>query len=84
MTAKRSYKTGKPISAEGIARLADQGKDISGFFEGHGRMIQRVDVDFSLLRQIVLIQRLPHAGASGELGSGVIGVLWRRIPSLYQ
>jgi hypothetical protein len=33
-----------------IARLADQGKDISGFFRGKGRMvqpIQRVNVDIT-------------------------------------
>ncbi|MGA3189914.1 MAG: ribbon-helix-helix protein, CopG family [Bryobacteraceae bacterium] len=43
-------KTRKPITAEAIARLADQGKDISGFFEGKGRMvhpIQRVNVDLT-------------------------------------
>ncbi|MGA3201672.1 MAG: ribbon-helix-helix protein, CopG family [Bryobacteraceae bacterium] len=40
----------KPIAAEAIARLADQGKDISGFFEGKGRMVhpvQRVNVDLT-------------------------------------
>ena len=37
-------------SAETIARLADRGKDISGFFKGQGRMIQpiqRVNVDLT-------------------------------------
>lgn len=36
------------VSAEAIARLADQGKDISCFFAGNGRMIhpiQRVNLD---------------------------------------
>jgi len=45
---KKTRKSGKPISAEGIARLADQGKDVSRFFKGQGRMvqpIQRVNVD---------------------------------------
>ena len=40
----------KPVSAEGIARLADQGKDVSRFFTNRGRMmspIQRVNVDFT-------------------------------------
>jgi hypothetical protein len=40
----------KPISAEAIARMADQGKDISRFFTNKGRMvypIQRVNVDFT-------------------------------------
>jgi hypothetical protein len=48
-------KTSKPMTAEGIARLADQGKDISGFFQSQGRMlepaqsaaIQRVNVDLT-------------------------------------
>jgi hypothetical protein len=47
---KKTRKTTKPITAEAIARLADQGKDISGFFEGKGRMvhpIQRFNVDLT-------------------------------------
>jgi hypothetical protein len=38
----------KPPSAEEIAVLADQGKDVSRFFTGKGKMvqpIQRVNVD---------------------------------------
>jgi hypothetical protein len=45
---KRTRKSGKPASAESIARQADQGKDVSHFFKGQGRMvqpIQRVNVD---------------------------------------
>jgi len=45
---KKTRKSVRPVSAETIARLADQGKDISGFFKGQGRMvqpIQRVNVD---------------------------------------
>ena len=45
---KRTRKSGKPVSADAIARQADQGKDISPFFKGQGRMvqpIQRVNVD---------------------------------------
>ena len=45
---KKTRKSGKPISADGIALLADQGKDVSHFFKGQGRMvqpIQRVNVD---------------------------------------
>ncbi len=37
-------------SAEAIARLADQGKDVSPFFTNRGKMmtpIQRVNVDFT-------------------------------------
>jgi len=40
----------KAVSAETIARLADQGRDISRFFTNAGRMmppIQRVNVDFT-------------------------------------
>ena len=40
----------KPASAEGIARLADKGRDVSRFFTNSGRMmkpIQRVNVDFT-------------------------------------
>lgn len=40
----------KRLTAEAIARLADEGRDISRFFTNKGRMmgpIQRVNVDFS-------------------------------------
>jgi hypothetical protein len=40
----------KPVAAETIARLADNGKDVSRFFTNSGRMmgpIQRVNVDFA-------------------------------------
>lgn len=46
----KTRKSHKPISADAIARLADQGKDISGFFTNSGRMmpaIRRVNVDFT-------------------------------------
>jgi hypothetical protein len=45
---KKTRKSTKPVSAETIARLVDQGKDVSRFFKGQGRMvqpIQRVNVD---------------------------------------
>ena len=41
----------KPVSAETIARSADQGKDVTPFFTNAGRMmrpVQRVNVDFAL------------------------------------
>jgi len=47
---KRTHKSVKPVSAEKIAHMADQGKDISGFFQNQGRMvrpIQRVNVDLT-------------------------------------
>lgn len=48
---KRTRKTKKVPSAEFIARRADRGEDVSGFFTNRGRMmqpIQRVNVDFSV------------------------------------
>jgi hypothetical protein len=45
---KKTRKSARPVSAEAIAKLADQGKDVSHFFKGQGRMvqpIQRVNVD---------------------------------------
>jgi hypothetical protein len=47
---KRTRKSAKPASAEAIARLADRGKDVSGFFKNQGRMvqpIQRVNLDLT-------------------------------------
>jgi len=47
---KNTRRTQKPVSAESIARLADQGKDVSRFFSNAGRMmgpIQRVNVDLA-------------------------------------
>ena len=44
----KTRKTAEPVSADAIARLAGQGKNISRFFTGQGRMvrpIQRVNVD---------------------------------------
>ena len=43
-------KSAKPVSAEVIAKLAEQGKDISKYFTNTGQMmspVQRVNVDFS-------------------------------------
>jgi len=47
---KKTRKTTKPVTAEAIARLADRGKNVSGFFKTQGRMvqpIQRVNVDLT-------------------------------------
>ena len=47
---KKTRKSGKPVSAEAIARLAEKGEDVSRFFKGKGRMvqpIQRVNVDLT-------------------------------------
>jgi hypothetical protein len=47
---KNTRRRRKPISAEAIARLADQGQDVSRFFTNAGHMmnpIQRVNVDLA-------------------------------------
>ena len=47
----RIRKTNRPVAAESIARMADEGKDVSAFFTNAGRMmpaIQRVNVDFTV------------------------------------
>jgi hypothetical protein len=38
---KKTRESDKPVSADAIARLADQGKDASHFFKGQGRMEKR-------------------------------------------
>jgi hypothetical protein len=48
---KNTHNRKKPVPAEAIARLADEGKDVSRFFTNAGRMagpIRRVNVDFAL------------------------------------
>ena len=54
---KKTRKTDGPVSAERIARLADQGQDISRFFKREGRMVQpiqrvNVDVTASMLAEL--------------------------------
>ena len=54
---KKTRKSAKPVSAEVIATLADQGKDVSHFFKGQGRMVQpiqrvNVDVTASMLEEL--------------------------------
>jgi hypothetical protein len=47
---KNIRKQRRSVTAETIARLADEGKDVSRFFTNTGRMmapIQRVNVDFA-------------------------------------
>jgi hypothetical protein len=47
---KRRLETKEVPSVESIARLADQGKDVSRFFTNRGKMmqpIQPVNVDFT-------------------------------------
>lgn len=47
---KKIRESARPVSADAIARLAEQGKDVSRFFTGKGHMvqpIQRVNVDLT-------------------------------------
>ena len=47
---KNTRKSRKPVGAETIARLAEQGRDVSRFFTNSGHMmgpIQRVNVDLA-------------------------------------
>jgi hypothetical protein len=37
---KKTHKPAAAVSADAIARLADQGKDVSHFFRGQGLMIE--------------------------------------------
>jgi hypothetical protein len=39
---KKARKMPRPPSAESIAKMADEGKDVSRFFKGQGRMVQRI------------------------------------------
>jgi hypothetical protein len=47
---KKTRRRRKPVSAETIARVADNGRNVSHFFTNNGRMmgtIQRVNVDLA-------------------------------------
>jgi hypothetical protein len=58
----QASRTQKPVSAESIARMADRGEDVSGFFTNRGKMmppIQRVNVDFTA----AMLQELDHTAA---------------------
>jgi hypothetical protein len=54
---KKTHKRAKPVSADAIARLADQGEDVSRFFKRQGRMVQPIqrvnlDVTASMLEEL--------------------------------
>ena len=54
---KRTSKTKRPISAESIARLADNGSDISSYFTNTGKMMPPlgnvgVDLNQSMLKEL--------------------------------
>lgn len=67
MKNTRSQK--KPLSAEAIARMAEQGKDVSRFFTNKGRMmrpIQPVNVDFTSQMLEELDQRAEELNVSRQ------------------
>jgi len=54
---KKTRKSAEPVSPDAIARLADQGKDVTRFFSGKGHMVQpiqrvNVDVTASMLEEL--------------------------------
>ena len=54
---KKTRKSAKPVSADAIALLADQGKDVYRFFKGQVSMVQptqrvNVDVTASMLDEL--------------------------------
>ena len=66
---KKTGKAGKPVSAEAIARLAEQGKDVSRFFTNTGRMmepIRRVNVDFTATMLEELDKTAPELNVSRQ------------------
>lgn len=59
----------KPASAEALARMAEQGKDVSRFFTNKGRMmgpIRRVNVDFTAHMLQELDQRAEELNVSRQ------------------
>ncbi len=66
---KNTHKRRKPVTAEAIANMANQGKDISRYFTNNGRMmgpIQRVNVDFTSLMLEELDQRAEELNISRQ------------------
>jgi hypothetical protein len=69
MTLRNASKTTKPITAEAIARLADQVNDIWRFFEGKGRLvhpIQRVNVDLTASKRDEIDQAAQNLNISRQ------------------
>jgi len=51
---KRTSKTKRPVSAESIARLADNGSDISSYFTNKGKMMPPLEsVGVDLTEQLI-------------------------------
>jgi hypothetical protein len=73
----RTTKKKESISAEAIARMADQGKEISRFFTNKGRMVypvQHVTVDFTA----EMLEELDHEAAGLNISrQAVIKILVR-------
>ena len=66
---KNTRKRTKPVTAEAIAKLAEQRKDVSRYFTNKGRMmgpIQRVNVDFTSLMLEELDQRAEELNISRQ------------------
>jgi hypothetical protein len=60
---KKTRKSAPPVSADAIARLADQGRNVSRFFNRTGVMvqpIQRVNVDVT----VAMLAELDNAHAT--------------------
>ncbi len=66
---KNTRKRKKPVTAEAIANMAEQGKDVSRYFTNMGRMmgpVQRVNVDFTSLMLEELDQRAEELNISRQ------------------
>src|SRR5580693_1926108 len=76
---KKTRNSAKSVSADAIARLADQGKDVSRFFKGQGRMVQpiqrvNVDVTASMLEELDrAAQRSQRKPSGGDQDAGAAG-----------
>ena len=69
---KKTGRKRKSATAESIARMADEGEDVSRFFTNSGRMvlpIQRVNVDFTapMLEELNLQAQEPLSPVTGFL-----------------
>src|SRR5260370_7523994 len=71
---KNPLRKNKPVSAESIAQMADNGKDVSRFFTNSGEMrkpIQRVNVDFtaSMLEELENTAKHPNLTSQPDLNA---------------
>lgn len=66
---KRTNQTKRPPSAEAIARLVDEGEDVSRYFTNTGTMnqpVQRVNVDFTASMLLELDQAARELNVSRQ------------------